>query len=248
MNPKKVSFGFETVNAEEKPEKVREVFSSDARKYDIMNDLMSLGVHRLWKKRLLEELKPNRHLLDIAGGTGDIARLYIKKGGAHATLCDLTLEMLQEGQKNILDHFGHADKFTFIHGDGENLPFADNHFDYITIAFGLRNMTFLDKALRSAYRSLKPGGKIFILEFSPVDAHEFGKIYDWWSFKVLPKLGKIVASDSDSYLYLAESIRRFPKAETLREMMEKAGFEGCSYQHLTMGIVAIHQGWKVNIS
>ncbi len=250
MNDKNlnVDFGFSRVSPEEKPEKVKAVFRSVAKKYDLMNDLMSLGIHRLWKKRLLEEMQSGRNLLDIAGGTADIALRYIKKGGTHATVCDLTFAMLQQGQNRVFDTYGDGEKFTFIAGDGENLPFADNIFDYITIAFGLRNMTFLDKALQSAYRCLKPGGKFMILEFSPINHYEMGKIYDWWSFKILPQLGKIIAQDADSYEYLAESIRRFPKAEILCEQMQKAGFTQCRWQYLSAGIVAIHKGWKTQYS
>ncbi len=244
----KVDFGFTQIDADDKPKKVREVFSSVASNYDLMNDIMSLGLHHLWKKRLLEKLQPNRHLLDIAGGTADIALGYIKKGGAHATLCDLTHEMLAYGQARILNqHPSQMKKLSFINGDAENLPFKPQKFDYITIAFGLRNMTFKDKALKAAFNCLKPGGQLLILEFTPVDDAGIKEIYDWWSFQILPKLGKTIANDADSYQYLAESIRQFPKAEQLQEMMHIAGFRQCRWQKLNLGIVAIHSGFRVSI-
>ena len=242
-----VDFGYQRIDPADKPEKVQAIFDSVAHNYDRMNDLMSLGLHHLWKKRLVEELQPHRHLLDIAGGTGDIALAYLNKNGKHATLCDLTHAMLAQGQKRILNDASHLrHQLSFINGDAENLPFAPKTFDYVTIAFGLRNMTFKQQALQSAWQVLKPGGKIFILEFSPVNDATLAKFYDWWSFSILPTLGKWIANDADSYQYLAESIREFPPAEQLQQMLMDAGFTQCGWQYLNMGIVAIHSGYRTS--
>ncbi len=244
-----VDFGFTQISADEKPQKVREVFESVAQNYDVMNDLMSLGLHRLWKKRLIEELQTKRNLLDIAGGTADIARAYLQKGGKHVTLCDLTHGMLQQGQARIINQNPRMmQNLSFINGDAENLPFRAQQFDYVTIAFGLRNMTFKQQALNEAHRVLKLGGRLLILEFTPVDDDGIKQFYDWWSFNILPKLGGLIAKDSDSYKYLAQSIRQFPKADEVAKMMQASGFAQCKWQKLNLGIVAIHSGYRVSLN
>ncbi|NND46512.1 MAG: bifunctional demethylmenaquinone methyltransferase/2-methoxy-6-polyprenyl-1,4-benzoquinol methylase UbiE [Woeseiaceae bacterium] len=240
-------FGYQSVPAGEKADRVRDVFDSVAGRYDLMNDLMSAGLHRLWKRFTIEQagVRPGHVVLDLAGGTGDLARAFAGKVGKDGlvVLADINAAMLRQGRSRLVDA-GVAGNFSIAQVDAENLPFADRTFDCISMAFGLRNVTHKETALRSMYRTLKPGGKTMILEFS-----EPGKAikpaYDLYSFKVLPMLGKLVARDSDSYQYLAESIRMHPDQETLKSMMEEAGFERCRYHNLAAGIVALHIGYRV---
>lgn len=244
---KTTHFGFKDVDATEKAGLVRGVFDSVADNYDVMNDLMSAGLHRLWKLATIGEagVRPGHRVLDLAGGTGDLAIEFAKQVGdsGRVVLADINAAMLEQGRRRVVDAgvVGHVD---IAQVDAENLPFEDNHFDRLTIAFGLRNVTDKDAALRSMYRVLKPGGKCLVLEFSqPAEAVK--PAYDLYSFRVLPMLGKLVAKDADSYQYLAESIRKHPDQETLKSMMQDAGFERCRYRNFSAGIVALHMGYKV---
>lgn len=243
----KTDFGFTEVPLAEKARKVRAVFDSVADKYDIMNDLMSGGAHRLWKRFTLSQtgLRPGQHALDVAGGTGDLTIGMAKQVGANGLVIhtDINAAMLSNGRDRLLDK-GLVGNVRWSLANAECLPFADNSFDCVTIAFGLRNVTDKAKALHSMYRVLKPGGQLLILEFSHPTAPGLKPVYDWYSFNVLPKLGKAVANDADSYQYLAESIRKFPDQETLLGMMREAGFEQTSYHNLSGGIVALHRGYK----
>jgi len=247
MTRKTTHFGYETVASDEKAGRVRDVFDSVASRYDIMNDLMSAGLHRLWKRYTIDQanVRPGQTVLDLAGGTGDLAREFAKKVGVggHVVLADINARMLVEGRTRLIDA-GVAGNLSIAQVDAEDLPFADASFDCITIAFGLRNVTGKEAALSSMRRVLKPGGKLLILEFSkPIDAVK--PAYDLYSFKVLPMIGKLVASDEASYRYLAESIRMHPDQETLLEMMKTAGFERCRYHNLAAGIVALHVGHRL---
>jgi demethylmenaquinone methyltransferase/2-methoxy-6-polyprenyl-1,4-benzoquinol methylase len=240
-------FGYKSVPVEEKADLVKGVFDSVASRYDIMNDLMSGGLHRLWKRRAIEKanVRKGHVVLDLAGGTGDLAKEFARLVGpqGQVVLADITAEMLRHGRDRLVDA-GVAGNLSIVQADAQDLPFADNSFDRITIAFGLRNVTDKDAALRSMFRVLKPGGKLLVLEFSkPDDAIK--QAYDLYSFKVLPVLGKLVADDSDSYQYLAESIRMHPDQETLVNMMQDAGFERVRYQNLAGGIVALHSGYRI---
>jgi demethylmenaquinone methyltransferase/2-methoxy-6-polyprenyl-1,4-benzoquinol methylase len=240
-------FGYKSVPVAEKADHVKDVFDSVARRYDIMNDLMSAGLHRLWKRHTVDQagVRPGHHVLDLAGGTGDLALRFARQVGpqGHVVLADINAAMLEQGRQRLINA-GIAGNFTIAQVDAENLPFAGNSFDRITIAFGLRNVTDKDAALRSMYRVLKPGGKALILEFSePVSALK--PAYDLYSFKVLPLIGKLVARDEDSYQYLAESIRMHPDQEALLSMMQDAGFERCRYENLAGGIVALHIGYRI---
>ncbi len=240
-------FGYKTVAADDKAGMVRGVFDSVAENYDVMNDLMSAGLHRLWKRFTIDQAaaRPGHVILDLAGGTGDLTREFCRKVGnqGHVVLADINAAMLQQGRRNLVDA-GIAGNLSITQLDAEALPFADGSFDCITMAFGLRNVTNKDAALRSMLRVLKPGGKAMVLEFSrPNDAIK--PAYDMYSFKVLPTLGKLVANDADSYQYLAESIRMHPDQETLKSMMEDAGFERCRYHNLAAGIVALHIGYRI---
>ena len=243
----KTHFGYQSVAADEKAGLVKDVFDSVASRYDIMNDLMSAGLHRLWKRHTVNQAaaRPGDVILDLAGGTGDLAREFTKKVGAdgHVILADINAAMLRQGRSRLVDA-GVAGNLSIAQVDAQNLPFADGTFDCITMAFGLRNVTDKAAALRSMFKTLKPGGKAMILEFSE-PAKALKPAYDMYSFKVLPMLGKLVAGDSDSYQYLAESIRVHPDQETLKSMMEEAGFERCRYQNLAAGIVALHIGYRI---
>ena len=247
MSDKTTHFGYKQVNVEEKAGKVAEVFHSVAGNYDLMNDLMSGGVHRLWKRVTIEMsgVRPGHHVLDIAGGTGDLAAKFSRIVGPEGTvvLADINDSMLKVGRDRLVDR-GITDNVRFSQADAQYLPFPDNTFDVITIAFGLRNVTDKDMALRSMLRVLKPGGKLLVLEFSKPPNQLLSKIYDGYSFNILPKLGKLFANDADSYQYLAESIRMHPDQETLKGMMDNAGFANTDYHNMTGGIVALHRGVK----
>lgn len=242
----KVSFGYSEVDVQEKAGLVQGVFESVASSYDLMNDLMSVGVHRLWKDTLMDMIHPrtDQHLLDVAGGTGDIAFRFLNAGGAKVTVCDLTEGMVRVGRDRALDQ-AILSGIDWTVGNAECLPLPDHSVDVYTIAFGLRNVTKPELALSEAMRVLKPGGRFFCLEFSKVVLPVLDKIYDTYSFSILPKIGEIVAKDRDSYVYLAESIRRFPDQKTLIKMMGDAGFEQTSYHNLSGGIAAIHSGWRL---
>lgn len=244
QNIERNQFGEKTVSPEEKTSLVRGVFDSVAERYDIMNDLMSGGVHRLWKDRLIAMIRPNddEACLDVAGGTGDIAfRLKNRAPGAAITVCDLNEHMLSVGRDRAIDR-GWLNDFTWATGNAESLPFPDNSFDVYTIAFGLRNVTHIDTALAEAARVLKPGGRFFCLEFSHVQNPYLAKAYDVYSRLVIPKIGKLVTQDEESYRYLIESIRKFPTAEALCQRMKDAGFSYAKSTRLTDGVVAIHKG------
>ena len=240
-------FGYETVDATEKAGKVADVFHSVAAKYDIMNDLMSGGVHRLWKQFTIEASCARRghKILDIAGGTGDLAYKFSKIVGkdGQVILSDINDSMLSVGRDKLTDR-GIAGNIEYVQANAESLPFPDNYFDCITIAFGLRNVTDKDKALRSMYRILKPGGRLLVLEFSKPSNGLLEKAYDTYSFRILPTMGKLVADDAESYRYLAESIRMHPDQDTLKQMMQDAGFDRVDYHNMTGGIVALHKGLK----
>ncbi len=243
----KTFFGFKEVEETDKARLVSGVFSSVASKYDIMNDAMSLGVHRLWKDRFISDLNPRAgsKLLDVAGGTGDIAFRFLQNAqNGNVTICDINPDMLGEGKKRAIDK-NILSNIEWVCGDAEKLPMPSSHFDYYTIAFGIRNVTNIENAISEAYRVLKPGGRFMCLEFSHVDNPLLGKIYDVFSFKLIPQIGKLIAKDEDSYRYLVESIRKFPTQEKFASMIKKAGFENVKYTDLSGGIVAVHSGWKV---
>ncbi|MGD0962117.1 MAG: bifunctional demethylmenaquinone methyltransferase/2-methoxy-6-polyprenyl-1,4-benzoquinol methylase UbiE [Methylomonas sp.] len=240
-------FGFKQVPRQEKAALVRDVFDSVASQYDIMNDLMSFGIHRIWKRVAVElaNIRAGEQVLDLAGGTGDLSLLFEKRVGptGQVILADINSEMLRLGRDRLINH-GLAANIHYAQVNAECLPFADNSFDCVCIGFGLRNVTDKDAALRSMFRVLKPGGRVIVLEFShPIDPLT-EKIYDFYSFNVLPKIGGLVAKDENSYRYLAESIRMHPKQNELKQMMENAGLERCEYFNLTQGIVAIHRAYK----
>lgn len=241
-------FGFKKVDAAEKMRLVGDVFSSVADRYDLMNDLMSGGIHRLWKNKFVSMLRPapRKTLLDVAGGTGDIAFRYRARGGddAKVTVCDINPDMLRVGQDRALDR-GYVSGFEWTLGNAESLPFKDNQYDLYTISFGLRNVPKIDDALAEAFRVLKPGGQFFCLEFSRVENDFLRNAYDAYSERVIPLLGDMVANDRDSYQYLVESIRQFPPQEELAERMRDAGFEKVKYTNLSGGISAIHTGLKL---
>jgi demethylmenaquinone methyltransferase/2-methoxy-6-polyprenyl-1,4-benzoquinol methylase len=240
-------FGFEKVKVEDKVRKVREVFDSVADKYDVMNDLMSLGVHRAWKRFTIElaAVRAGEAVLDVAAGTGDLAAKFSRAVGdtGNVVALDINASMLREGRRRLVDE-GVVGNIEYVQASAEDLPFEDDTFDCITIAFGLRNVTHKDKALQSMLRILKPGGRLLILEFSHVTIPGLKSVYDTYSFKLLPLMGKLVANDADSYRYLAESIRMHPDQETLKGMMQTAGFQQVDYYNLSGGIVAIHRGFK----
>lgn len=241
------SFGFRDVPAQEKASLVRGVFDRVAGSYDIMNDLMSLGVHRLWKEALVNALHPQggMRLLDLAGGTGDISLRVLKRApGADIALLDINAAMLGEGRSRCIDK-GVVHGIRWMCGNAESLPFPDKHFDACVIAFGLRNVTHTEACLREIRRVLKTGGHFLCLEFSHVPHDALRKVYDLYSFHVIPKIGKMVAGDGEPYRYLVESIRRFPAAEPLAAMMQQAGFSRVSWRAMSGGVVALHSGWRV---
>lgn len=252
-NPERTSFGEKTVTPEEKTNLVHGVFDNVADKYDLMNDVMSGGLHRLWKDRFIRQIRPRPGLqyLDVAGGTGDIAfRIHKKiqnaqhqKSDGSITICDLTHHMVQVGRDRALNK-GWLHDLNWTTGNAESLPFPDNHFDVYTIAFGLRNVTHIDTALTEACRVLRPGGRFFCLEFSHVDNPLMAKAYDVYSFNIIPRMGKAIAQDEESYQYLVESIRAFPKQQDLARRIKIAGFTQSGYTNLSGGIVAIHTGVK----
>jgi demethylmenaquinone methyltransferase / 2-methoxy-6-polyprenyl-1,4-benzoquinol methylase len=248
MTENTTHFGFKRVAAEEKASMVRGVFDSVAEHYDIMNDLMSMGVHRIWKRIAvqLSNVRKGEQVLDLAGGTGDLTTLFERRVGeeGNVVLADINAQMLHTGRNRLIDR-GLVGNVQYTQVNAECLPFADNSFDCVCIAFGLRNVTDKDAALRSMYRVLKPGGRAIVLEFShPIDPIT-EKVYDFYSFNLLPKIGRWVAKDEESYRYLAESIRMHPKQDELKTMMETAGFERCEYYNMTQGIVAVHRGYKI---
>lgn len=242
-------FGFKTVEEAKKKHLVEDVFNSVASKYDIMNDLMSAGIHHIWKDRLVDHITNlDGRVLDVAGGTGDIGLRIIKKGlkhgkSPHVIITDINHAMLREGKNKAIDKNLFKD-VEFINSDAEQLPFADNSFDYYTISFGIRNVTDRAKALKEAYRVLKPGGQFFCLEFSKIDK-KFASLYDLFSFNVIPKIGGLIAGDEASYQYLVESIRKFPDQESWKEMIQDAGFNNVSYDNYSAGIAALHYGYKL---
>ena len=244
---KTTHFGYQTVRTEDKVKKVGEVFHSVAASYDLMNDLMSMGVHRLWKRYTIElsAARPGQTILDIAGGTGDLTMKFSRLVGktGKVVLADINDSMLLVGRDKLLDK-GYANNIKYVQANAECLPFADNTFDCITISFGLRNVTDKQKALESMARVLKPGGRLLVLEFSKPTNPLMQKVYDRYSFSILPLIGKFVAKDADSYQYLAESIRMHPDQKTLKHMMRKAGLEQVEYHNLTNGVVALHRGFK----
>jgi len=240
-------FGFKTVQEDKKAELVADVFHSVAAKYDVMNDVLSLGIHRIWKRFTVDcsGIRKGQSVLDLAGGTGDLSAKFSRVVGptGHVVLADINDSMLKVGRAKLRDS-GIVGNVLYVQANAEALPFPDNHFDLVTIAFGLRNVTDKDKALASIYRVLKPGGRLLVLEFSTPIYKPLSKLYDFYSFNVLPKLGKLIANDSESYRYLAESIRMHPNQETLKEMMQAVGFEDTEYFNLSAGIVALHRGYK----
>lgn len=240
-------FGYQTVDSNRKQGLVANVFHSVAAKYDVMNDLMSAGIHRVWKRFTIElsGVRTGHSVLDLAGGTGDLAAKFSKLVGpeGRVVLADINESMLRVGRDKLTD-LGLVGNIEYAQVNAEYLPFPDNTFDCITIAFGLRNVTDKDTALRSMLRVLKPGGRLLVLEFSKPESELLSKAYDAYSFNLLPKIGKLVANDEESYRYLAESIRMHPDQDTLKSMMEEAGFARCEYHNMTGGIVAIHKGLK----
>jgi demethylmenaquinone methyltransferase / 2-methoxy-6-polyprenyl-1,4-benzoquinol methylase len=246
MQQDNTHFGYKEVPTSEKEGLVAGVFSSVAASYDVMNDLMSLGVHRLWKRRAINKLavRPGMRSLDVAAGTGDLTKLLYDKFGSdiEQVMTDINLDMLSAGRDRFMD--AGINSVPFLQADAQSLPFADNSFDRVTIGFGLRNVTDKDQALRDMFRVLRPGGMLLVLEFSKPVIPALAKIYDKYSFTCLPWLGEVVAKDRDSYQYLAESIRKHPDQKTLQNMFSAAGFEDAAYENMTGGVVAMHWGYK----
>jgi demethylmenaquinone methyltransferase/2-methoxy-6-polyprenyl-1,4-benzoquinol methylase len=240
-------FGFQTVDETEKAGMVHGVFTNVASRYDVMNDVMSGGVHRLWKDAMMDWLAPRdgQRLLDVAGGTGDIAFRFLKRApGATATVLDMTESMLLEGERRS-EAAQLAEKLDWVVGDAMALPFEDNSFDVYTISFGIRNVTRIPDALSEAFRVLRPGGRLMVLEFSQLPNDGLQRLYDLYSFNVIPRMGQMIAGDRDSYQYLVESIRKFPDQEAFAGMIRDAGFERVAYRNLSFGIAALHSGWKI---
>lgn len=241
-----IDFGYQTVDKDKKEEKVAEVFHSVASKYDVMNDVMSFGIHRLWKRTMIEltGARKGQKALDLAGGTGEIAMKVAKRVGdsGHVVLSDINSSMLEEGRKRVINS-GFINNISFELINAEEIPFPDNTFDLVTISFGLRNVTDKLKALKEMQRVIKPGGRLVVMEFSKTNNPALTKLYDFYSFSALPFMGKIIANDEESYRYLAESIRMHPDQETMKSMMLEAGFDEVEYKNLTGGIVAIHRGF-----
>lgn len=247
MAEKTTHFGFQDIPEDQKASRVQGVFGSVASKYDVMNDVMSLGIHRIWKDAMMDWLapRPGQRLLDVAGGTGDISFRFLKRAGhGHATVLDLTEPMLVEGRKRA-EAEQMAGSLDWVTGDAMKLPFADASFDVYTISFGIRNVTRPQEALNEAFRVLKPGGRLMVLEFSQIPTPGLQWAYDRYSFNLIPAMGKLIANDRDSYQYLVESIRRFPDQETFLNMVRAAGFEQAKYRNLSMGIACLHSGWKI---
>ncbi len=248
MDKDTTHFGFTEVPFAEKTHRVGAVFDSVAERYDVMNDVMSFGLHRLWKRYVLQRshVRRGQRVLDVAGGSGDVTALMAERVGptGHVVLADINARMLERGRARLVDD-GWVGNIDYVQADAERLPFAEAHFDCVSIAFGLRNVTRLEAALRAMYRVLKPGGEMLILEFSHPVSTALRFWYDLYSFKALPMLGKLVARDGASYTYLAESIRRHPDQVTLQARMEAAGFEHCDYTNINGGIVALHRGYKL---
>ncbi len=247
MTDKTTHFGAQTVLESEKAGKVKSLFGDVASKYDIMNDVMSVGIHRIWKEAMMDWLAPRggQKLLDVAGGTGDVSFKFLERAGrGHATVLDLTENMLVEGRKRA-EAGNLVDSLDWVVGDAMALPFADNTFDVYTISFGIRNVTRPQEALNEAFRVLRPGGRLMVLEFSQLPNPMMQKAYDLYSFNVIPRMGQLIANDRDSYQYLVESIRNFPDQETFLGMVRDAGFEQAKYRNMTMGIAALHSGWKL---
>jgi demethylmenaquinone methyltransferase/2-methoxy-6-polyprenyl-1,4-benzoquinol methylase len=245
------TFGFREVDARERQGLVNEVFATVADRYDLMNDLMSGGLHRLWKDDLVVAVNPPRSgepfsVLDLAGGTGDVAMRIVRAGGqgTSTVICDISPEMLEVGRRKV-EAAGLGDRISLVEGNAEKLPFANRAFDAVTIAFGIRNVTHIDRALAEMYRVLKPGGHLLVLEFSHVDVPVLDRLYDLFSFEAIPRLGQLAAGASEPYRYLVESIRRFPKQEAFAGMIRAAGFERVHYRNLTGGVAAIHSGWRI---
>ena len=247
MQNKYTDFGFSRVKSKDKSNLVKKIFENVSGRYDLMNDFMSLGIHRVWKMSMLDWLAPRRgqSLIDVAGGTGDIAFNFIKraKTGANATILDLTESMMIEGKKKTTD-LPEESQINWVCGDAMRMPFSDRTFDVYTISFGIRNVTNISKTLSEAYRVLKPGGRLMILEFSSVNNDLISWIYDKYSFNIIPKLGEFVSNDRESYQYLVESIRKFPNQEKFSEMIIHEGFRKVKYRDLTFGIAALHSAWK----
>lgn len=243
----KTHFGYQTVDKDAKQTLVADVFHSVAAKYDIMNDLMSMGIHRVWKRFTIDAsaVRPGNKVLDLAGGTGDLTRKFSEVVGetGQVVLADINDSMIKVGREK-LENLGIVGNVEYVQANAEVLPFADNTFDIVTIAFGLRNVTDKDAALRSINRVLKPGGRLLVLEFSKPTQDWLSKVYDFYSFNILPNMGQLIANDKESYQYLSESIRMHPDQETLKGMMENAGFDQVKYTNLTGGIVALHKGFK----
>ncbi|PJE28013.1 demethylmenaquinone methyltransferase / 2-methoxy-6-polyprenyl-1,4-benzoquinol methylase [Pseudooceanicola antarcticus] len=247
MNEKTTHFGFTEIPESEKATRVQGVFGSVASKYDVMNDAMSLGIHRIWKDAMMDWLapRPGQRLLDVAGGTGDISFRFLKRAGSgHATVLDLTEPMLVAGRQRA-EAASMADQLDWVVGDAMALPFDDNTFDTYTISFGIRNVTRPQEALNEAYRVLKPGGRLMVLEFSQIPTPALQWAYDRYSFNLIPPMGKLIANDSESYQYLVESIRKFPDQETFLGMVRQAGFGNAKYRNLSLGIACLHSGWKL---
>lgn len=240
-------FGYKTVESEQKQAMVADVFHSVAAKYDIMNDVMSFGIHRLWKRFTIDasNVRPGNKVLDLAGGTGDLTRKFSEAVGSDGkvVLADINDSMIKVGREK-LHNLGVVGNVEYVQANAQALPFAENTFDLVTIAFGLRNVTDKDEALRSIFRVLKPGGRLLVLEFSKPEKEWLNKAYDFYSFKILPEMGQLIAGDKESYQYLSESIRMHPDQPTLKGMMEKAGFDQVSFTNMTGGIVALHKGFK----